>query len=80
MANLRPVTACGAEKPNSASFSILEIRENVDLALASLALRRKAVEPQPYGVNLPGPGCWVAGQEVAVFWTGPNQWMFEAPG
>ncbi|BAV52787.1 PUTATIVE SARCOSINE OXIDASE GAMMA SUBUNIT PROTEIN (plasmid) [Mesorhizobium loti] len=80
MANLKPLMALGAEKPRSASFATLEIRENENLALASLALRRVAVEPQPFGLNLPGPGCWVADQEVAAFWTGPGQWMVEAEG
>ncbi|MER8409544.1 sarcosine oxidase subunit gamma [Mesorhizobium sp. M1307] len=80
VANLRPLKALGAEKPRSASFAALEIRENVDLALASLALRRETVEPKPFGLNLPGPGGWVAGQKVAVFWTGPDQWMIEAEG
>ncbi|MES0039662.1 sarcosine oxidase subunit gamma [Mesorhizobium sp. M0046] len=80
VANLKPLMALGAEKPRSASFATLEIRENENLALASLALRRETFEPQPFGLNLPGPGCWVAGQEVAVFWTGPEQWMIEAQG
>lgn len=80
MANLEPLMALGAEKPRSASFATLEIRENENLALASLALRRETVEPQPFGLNLPGPGCWVADNEVAVFWTGPDQWMIEAQG
>ncbi|MER9306439.1 sarcosine oxidase subunit gamma family protein [Mesorhizobium sp. M0496] len=80
MANLKPLIALYAEKPRSASFATLEIRENENLALASLALRRETVEPQPFGLNLPGPGCWVAGQEVAAFWTGPDQWMIEAQG
>ncbi|BCG76107.1 hypothetical protein MesoLj113a_72650 [Mesorhizobium sp. 113-1-2] len=80
MANLKPLMALGAEKPRSASFATLQIRENENLALASLALRRETVEPQPFGLNLPEPGCWVVGQEVAVFWTGPDQWMIEAQG
>ncbi|MBZ9909406.1 MULTISPECIES: sarcosine oxidase subunit gamma [Mesorhizobium] len=80
MANLRPLKALGAENPRYASFAALEIRENLDLALASLALRRKTVAPQPFGLNLPRPGRWVADQEVAAFWTGPGQWMVEAEG
>lgn len=80
MANLKPLMALGAEKARSASFATLEIRENENLALASLALRRETVEPQPFGLNLPGPGCWVAGQNAAVFWSGPGQWLIEAQG
>ncbi|MER8757940.1 sarcosine oxidase subunit gamma [Mesorhizobium sp. M0976] len=56
------------------------MRENVDLALASLALRRGAIQPTPFGFHLPEPGRWVAGQGVAAFWVGPDQWMIEAEG
>ncbi|MER9651791.1 sarcosine oxidase subunit gamma [Mesorhizobium sp. M0199] len=64
----------------SVSFGALELRENTGLALASLALRRGTVEPTPFGLSLPGPGRWVAGQGVAALWTGPDQWMIEAAG
>lgn len=80
MGKLKPLMALGAERARSASLATLEIHENENLALASLAMRRETVEPQPFGLNLPGPGCWIAGQEVAVFWTGPGQWMIEAQG
>ncbi|MDW9701906.1 sarcosine oxidase subunit gamma [Sinorhizobium meliloti] len=80
MANLKPLQALGAEIPRSALFAALEIRENVDLALASLARGSRTIEPKPFGLNLPGPGCWVAGSGVAAFWTGPDQWMIEAEG
>ncbi|RUV68136.1 sarcosine oxidase subunit gamma, partial [Mesorhizobium sp. M5C.F.Cr.IN.023.01.1.1] len=78
MSELRPITALGAAPPRLASFGTLEIRENAGLALASLALRRGTVEPTPFGLTLPGPGRWVAGQGVAALWTGPDQWMIEA--
>ncbi|TIN73781.1 MAG: sarcosine oxidase subunit gamma [Mesorhizobium sp.] len=78
MTDLRPFSALGAVTPGYASFGGLELRENAGLALASLALCRGTVEPTPFGLTLPGPGRWVAGQGVAALWTGPDQWMIEA--
>ncbi|AZO19245.1 MULTISPECIES: sarcosine oxidase subunit gamma [unclassified Mesorhizobium] len=80
MTDLRPITALGAVTPGYASFGAIELRENVGLALASLALRRGTVEPTPFGLTLPGPGRWVAGQGVAALWTGPDQWTIEGEG
>ncbi|MER8524529.1 sarcosine oxidase subunit gamma [Mesorhizobium sp. M1076] len=80
MSDLRPITALGAALPRLALFGALEIRENAGLALASLALRFGTVEPTPFGLTLPGPGRWVAGQGVAALWTGPDQWMIEYQG
>lgn len=78
MTDLKALTALGTATPRLASFGTLEIRENLDLALASLAMRRGATEPAPFGLHLPGSGGWVAGQGVAAFWVGPDQWMIEA--
>ncbi|MER8734404.1 sarcosine oxidase subunit gamma [Mesorhizobium sp. M1227] len=80
VSELRPITAFGAAQPRLASFGLLEIRENSDLALASLALRFGTVEPTPFGLTLPRPGRWVEGQGVAALWTGPGQWMVEHEG
>ncbi|RWJ39818.1 MAG: sarcosine oxidase subunit gamma [Mesorhizobium sp.] len=80
MTDLRPFSALGAVTPGYACFGALDLRENAGLALASLAVRRGTVEPTPFGLTLPGPGRWVAGQGVAALWTGPDQWMIEAEG
>ncbi|MDX0321820.1 sarcosine oxidase subunit gamma [Sinorhizobium meliloti] len=80
MANLRPLKPVGTENPRSASIAALELRENPDLALASLALRGEAVAPKPFGLHLPAPGRWVRGHKVAAFWAGPDLWMIEAEG
>lgn len=80
MTDLNAFTALGAKKPRLVSFGALGMRENVDLALASLALRRGAIQPTPFGFHLPEPGRWVARQGVAAFWVGPDQWMIEAEG
>ncbi|RJT26741.1 sarcosine oxidase subunit gamma [Mesorhizobium waimense] len=80
MTDLTAFTALGAAQPRLASFEALDIRENPELALASLALRRGSIRPAPFGLHLPEPGRWVAGQGVAAFWVGPDQWMIEAEG
>ncbi|WP_292217094.1 sarcosine oxidase subunit gamma [Mesorhizobium sp.] len=74
------MTALGAAQPRLASFEALDIRENTESALASLALRRGATKPVPFGLHLPEPGRWVVGQGVASFWVSPDQWMIEAEG
>lgn len=80
MPDLTPITALGAPVPRAETFGALTISENAELALASLALRRGTAAPAPFGLTLPGPGGWVSGEGVAAFWTGPGQWMIEAPG
>lgn len=79
MSELKPLTALGADAPRRAMVGALALAEQDDLALASLAQRRGAATPAPMGLALPGPGRWRAGA-VAAFWTGPGQWMIEAPG
>lgn len=80
MTDLAPITALGGSLARAQSFGALAIAENADLALASLAQRRGSVQPVPMGLSLPGPGLWHAGNGIAAFWTGPGQWMIEAPG
>lgn len=80
MTDLTPITALGGTAPAEKRFGPLRLTENADLALASLAMRRGAECPAPMGLELPGPGKWVAGDGVAAFWTGPEQWMIEADG
>ncbi|RUX34906.1 sarcosine oxidase subunit gamma [Mesorhizobium sp. M4A.F.Ca.ET.050.02.1.1] len=80
MTDLNALTALGAAHPRSVSFAALDIRENPELALASLSLRRGSAKPVPFGLHLPEPGHWVAGQGMAAFWVGLDQWMIEAEG
>ncbi|MGE3371445.1 MAG: sarcosine oxidase subunit gamma [Rhizobiaceae bacterium] len=80
MTDLTPITALGAAAPADHRLGRLRITENTQLALASLALHRGAMQPAPMGLNLPGPGYWAAGQGVAAFWSGPDQWMIETEG
>lgn len=80
MTDLTPITAFGAQAPADHRFGPLRIIENADLGLASLALRRGAEQPAPFGLILPGPGRWIAGEAVSAFWIGPDQWMIEGEG
>ncbi len=78
MTDLLSVSALGQMAPRVMSHGALTITENSGLGLASVALRRGAALPHPFGLRLPEPGLWAAGQGMAAFWTGPGQWMIEA--
>lgn len=80
MPDLKPTTALGGDVARSVRHGALCLEENDGLALASLALRRDAGLPAPFGLSLPGPGGWARNKTISAFWTGPNQWMIEAPG
>lgn len=74
---LKSLTALGASAPRVLTHGALTLAENPGLALASLALRRDAQAPRPFGLTLPGPGHWAAEGSVSAFWTGPDQWIIE---
>ncbi len=80
MTDLKPITALGAETARYETFGALTISENVDLGLASLALRDGKTVPAPFGICLPEAGRWTAGDGFAAFWMSPGQWMIEAEG
>lgn len=80
MTDLIPITALGQSAPENARFGDLELRENSQLGLASLALRRGAAEPSPFGITLPQTGGWTANDTAGAFWTGPQQWMITLEG
>lgn len=77
-------TPLGFAEPHAATVGPVEIREMVDVALASVAVRagreadfRQAADAS--GVPLPGPGRAERGAVWSAFWTGPDVWMVEAP-
>lgn len=80
MTDLRPATAFGSDRQRRVRKGGLLLTENPDIALASLALRRGAALPAPFGIALPEPGMWVVKGPVSAFWTGPDQWMLAADG
>ncbi len=80
MPDLKPLTALGGDAARTIRHGVLSLEENDRLSLASLALRRGTAQPQPFGLSLPGPGCWAQLNDVAAFWSGPDQWMIEGTG
>lgn len=79
MTDLKPITALGAELPTSVKLGALRLSENADLGLASLALRKGATVPSPFGLVLPQPGACTITQGIGAFWCGPDQWMVMFP-
>ncbi len=80
MSDLKPLTALGDASARTVTHGVLTLKENNALALVSLALRRDSPEPTPFGLGLPGPGLWASSGSIAALWTGPGQWLLEAPG
>ena len=82
---LSPLTALGGREARVETVGGLRIAEVPDMALASLARRRDrdaalATAAESFlGVGLPPVATWVGKAPFGVFWTGPGQWMVEAP-
>lgn len=85
LAPLTPLTALGGRQPRVDTIGALRITERPDVALASLARRRDkdaalaAAAEGILGVTLPDVATWAGKDPFGVFWTGPGQWMVEAP-
>lgn len=81
---LAPLTVFGKASARLDRIGTLSIAEWPDIALASLAARRgrlaslEAAAPKVLGTALPGVSR-VAGDTIRAFWTGPEQWLVEAP-
>lgn len=80
MTDLIPLCALAGPTPRIERYGAVTIEETPSLALASLALRRGAARPAPFGLALPGPGGWVQSGDVAASWLGPDQWLVEGEG
>lgn len=82
---LKPLCALGDYQPHIDTLSGVTIRENPDLAMASVAIRMgrdSDFAPKAaafFGMALPGPGGMSAAGDWSAFWTGPGQWMVMAP-
>lgn len=83
MHDLTPLTALGGKTARIDTVKGATCTEVPGVALASVAWRRGS-EPGPDGLGgalrmeVPGPGGFTA-DDFTVFWTGPDQWMVEAP-
>lgn len=83
--SLTPLPALGGTTPAVVAIGSVTIRENPDLAMASVTTRAggekdllKAAKKLT-GLTLPGPGGMAVAGDWAAFWTGPGQWMVTAP-
>ncbi len=81
---LKALTPLGADVARIARVGGVEIREVVDVALASLAARlgREAevtALAQKAGIPLPAAGKNLQTEAYSSLWLGPEQWMIEAP-
>ncbi|MFP7569457.1 sarcosine oxidase subunit gamma [Marivita sp. S2033] len=75
MTDLLPNSAFGGRTPRRETFGALTISENVDLALASLAVLRDRSAPQPFGMTLPSAGTATFSGDAVALWIGSNQWL-----
>lgn len=82
---LKPSFAIGGAVPTSETIGALSIRENGAVAIASVAARRgrsgelSAVTQQAFGLSLPEISRFSRSGPLRMFWTAPEQWLFEAP-
>ncbi|WP_245990340.1 sarcosine oxidase subunit gamma [Tabrizicola piscis] len=82
MADLRAMTALGADAAQTVAIGPLVVTERFDVALASVAARRGrdlATAASAAGVPLPGPGRHQSAAPYSAFWVAPEMWFVEAP-
>ncbi|WP_299668093.1 sarcosine oxidase subunit gamma [uncultured Ruegeria sp.] len=84
MHDLIALTALGGTGPESCTVGSVSCRECPDIALASVAARLgHEAETRAALATLTGHTApdieQTSGQTVKAFWTGPDQWMLEAP-
>jgi sarcosine oxidase, subunit gamma len=82
VADLRAMTALGAQEAAVVSVGPLTITERFDIALASLAVRRGqdlTAAAKAASVPLPAPAQYQPGAPYSAFWVTPEMWFVEAP-
>lgn len=84
MHDLTPIAPLGGTAPREDVVGTLTLTERPDVALASVAARLgREAEVRGHLTDLlgraPGPGEAVQGDPETGFWTGPDQWMVDAP-
>ena len=82
--NLKPISALGHDAPEVVMIGHWTVTERVEVALASLAVRRgRLADVQAAaasaGVPLPVAGTSAQGAAYGAFWITPEMWMVEAP-
>lgn len=84
MHDLNPITPLGAAEARVDTHGPVALTEVTDRALASVAARlghedeTVAILTDFLGATPPAPAR-LAGAPLTAFWTGPDQWMIEAP-
>lgn len=84
MHDLAPLAPLGAPEPQVDRIGDVTISEIVDRSLASVSSRMgreeefSAAAEAFFGVELPEPGEWAAGEAWGLIWTSPGQWFAEA--
>lgn len=84
MHDLKPITPLGAADPRIDNIGPLTLTEITSVALASVAARLGSEEAtrktlgELIGAEAPAPSRHT-GDMLSAFWTGPDQWMVEAP-
>jgi len=76
-APLQESFACGRQSAASFAHAGICLRENTSLALATLALRKGAARPAPFGMALPEIADLTRQGAYGAFWTGPEAWIVE---
>lgn len=85
MHDLIPLSPLGGVAARLDTFDGLTISENPDWALVSVSARlgtekqMAAAAKKLIGVGLPNVSGVAGKGDLTVFWTGPDQWMIEAP-
>jgi len=83
--DLAPITPLGSHPPRIDDFDGLQVAENTNFVLASIAMRRghKAafhrLAKSFLGVGLPDISGLTVNGDIRVFWTAPDQWFIQAP-
>lgn len=84
MHRLKAITALGGTEPRVDQHGPITLSEKSGVALASVAARAGGKRATMMaikrltGAPAPNPG-HANGTQITAFWTGPDQWMLEAP-
>ncbi len=85
MHDLTAITALGGSVARIDHVGPITLSEQPDWAFASVAARLgqeskcKTALKKRLGANAPDVGDVCVGKDLTAFWTGPHQWMIEAP-
>lgn len=84
MPDLKPITPLGGSEPRIDTLGSVTVTEVTNVALASVAARlgqeeaTRATLARVIEAEAPAPAHH-GGGTLSAFWTGPDQWMIEAP-